>query len=189
MAITTPDDNFVSCDGLDRTNTHSAQVHVEDQLLRLYVEAAEFAGGRARDEIVFGVLRESHADVVSDVRARVDYLRQELSRGWHQLPQGHLSGATDGKLVVGSLAEFDVLDHATPGDAAWSLCKDGGDEGHLGDDVPVSHVPNEHLTIEGISSGHHETVIMGKGKMSHLMVVLLQPVNGLLLSKVPYDYI
>ena len=58
------------------------------------------------------------------MRACVDYLRQELPSGWHQLPQSHLSCTANGKLVVGGLAELDVLDHATPGDAAWSLCKD-----------------------------------------------------------------
>ena len=55
--------------------------------------------------------------------------------------------------------------------------------------MPVSHVPDEHLAIESISSGHHEAVIMGKGKMSYLMVMLLQPVDNLFLGKVPYDYV
>ena len=103
----------------------------------------------------------------------------------HKLPQRHLFGATDCKLIVLRLSQFHVLDHATPGDASRCLSENGWDERHLSNDVTVGHVPDEHLAVEGVSRRQKQLIVVGERKILNLVVMLRQPVNGLLLSKVP----
>jgi len=150
------------------------------------VEADYVARVGACKQEVFLVLRESHADVVSHKSARIDDLRKKLSRLGHQLPQSHFLRATDGKLIVLGGPQLHVFHHAAPGEAARSLCKDRGHQGHLSDDVAVRHVPNEHLAIQGVPSGQQESVVVAESQVADFMIVLRQAVNGLFAAKVPH---
>ena len=133
------------------------------------------------------ILRESHADVVSDMSARVDDLGQQLASRRHELPQGHLTSAGHCKLIVGCLSELDIFDHATPCDAAGCLSENARNEGHLGNDMAVSHVPDEHLAIKCITSAHEESIIVRERKVRHFVIVLRQSVDGLLPRVVPHN--
>ena len=97
------------------------------------------------------------------MRSSVNNLREELASRGHKLPKNHLLGATNGELIVDGLTQLNVLDHATPGNAFGCFCEDRGTERHLSDDMPVSHVPNEHLSVEGVSSRHKKAVVVREG--------------------------
>ena len=151
LTVTTAAYEVSRRDSLDRLDSKRAKIQTEHKLLGLHMEASNIARGSTSDEIVLLILREGHADEATNVSASVDDLGEELSSLRNQLPKSHFLSARDGELIILRQAEFDVLDHATPGDARWSLCEDGRDQGHLRNNMTVGHVPDEHLAIEGVA--------------------------------------
>ena len=74
LTVATSDNEFISGDWLDSAHTESAQIEAEHEHLSLDMEAVDFTGCCACNKIVLLVLREGHADVVTDMGACVDDL-------------------------------------------------------------------------------------------------------------------
>ena len=53
--------------------------------------------------------------------------------------------------------------------------------------MPIRGVPDEHLAIKGVTSRQKQAVVVGECQVAHLVVVLTEPVDGLLGCIVPDD--
>ena len=103
LTITTSGNELVARDCLDSSQTQSTKVDAENKLLCLDMEATEVSRCCSSEKVVLLILREGHADIISNMRASVDDLRDELTSSWNQLPKSHLFGSTDSELIVSGL--------------------------------------------------------------------------------------
>ena len=103
LTIATSSNELVARDCLDSSQTQSTKVDAEYELLCLDMEATEVSRSCSGEKVVLLIFREGHADIISNVRASVDYLRDELTSSWNQLPKRHLFGSTDSELIVSGL--------------------------------------------------------------------------------------
>lgn len=165
LSISTSCNELVSRYSLNGAHTQSAQIYAEYKLLRLDMESTHIARGSSRDQVVFLIFAELNADIVSHMSASVDNLREQLPSLWHQLPKCHLAGTRHGKLIVSCLTKLYVLDHAAPSNASWCLSEDAWHKGHLGNNMAVSHVPDEHLAVKCVACRHQEPVIVREGQV------------------------
>ena len=51
----------------------------------------------------------------------------------------------------------------------------------------ICHVPNTHLSVEGITSRQKKAVVVREGQVLNPVVMLAQPVNGQFLNVIPDD--
>ena len=53
--------------------------------------------------------------------------------------------------------------------------------------MTVGHIPDEHLAVEGVAGRKKESIVVRECKVANLMVMFTQPVDRLLLLKVPHN--
>lgn len=121
LSVTATHNDLISAHGANRLDTLGTSINIESQRLIFNLEREQVTRLRTRKKIVFSVLAESHACVVSNNGASVDQITRGLARDGVQLPEGHLALAGDSKLVVSGVPALVVLGVATPGKALGRL--------------------------------------------------------------------
>ena len=88
-------------------------------------------------------------------------------------------------MIVRGGPQLDILDEASPGDAPWLIEEHSWNQRQRRDDMAVSSVPDEHFTVQLVSAGKKESVIMRERNECNFMVVLGESENCFLVGVVP----
>jgi len=101
------------------------------------------------------------------------------------MPHSHFLGASNSKLIVGGGPLFVVLGVPTPSKAAWGLREDSWDDCETADDVAIGCVPDEHLSIEGVSATQKKTIILTEGQKRYFVIMFRKSKHGSLVLVIP----
>ena len=125
------------------------KIEIENKHLCFNMESTHITWRCSCIDKVLSTLGETHTDVFSHHCTCGQMVWCELASLWNKAPKSHFLCATDGKLIVLCWSKLNVFCIATPCKASWTFVEDWL-ECKRGDDMSVSCVPNEHLTVKSI---------------------------------------
>lgn len=187
LAIATSDADFVVGHCLDASNALGTDRLAKNEHSVFDLIGAEVTRGGPHEHEFFVGLGEGDALVVSDHGSGLHDLVSALAGQRVEGPKSQFFGAGDGKLIIGSVAQFDVFNEATETDSSDSVWENLGSHFERRDNVTILSVPDEQFSVQGITGRNQEQVIVTEGKVGNLVVMLRQSEDGSLRIVVPND--
>jgi hypothetical protein len=90
-------------------------------------------------------------------------------------------------LILRGVSKLDVFDKATPAESGDAVGEDLAGNLKGRDDVSVCGVPDEELTVKGVSTRDEKSIVVRESKVRNLEIVLRHAVEGTLGVEVPED--